>query len=211
MPDIYSLYAKSPGDFNDIVSGNNDPNGGNNYDAGPGYDMTTGLGTPVANLLVPDLAKIGDIAPVVTTTATTITYGIGVPAIAIDPGVTVADTDSANLAGATVSISSGLINTEDVLGFTNQNGITGTYSNSTGVLTLAGSASVADYQSALASVTYVDTNALASAGTRKITFTANDGLLTGSNTAARSRWKLRIPSSAPARSPRQKSASVTSS
>ena len=51
----------------------------------------------------------------------------------------------------------GLINTEDVLGFTNQNGITGTYSNSTGVLTLAGSASVADYQNALASVTYVDT------------------------------------------------------
>src|SRR5262249_48561080 len=31
-------------------------NGNNGYPAGPGYDLTGGLGTPVANLLVPDLA-----------------------------------------------------------------------------------------------------------------------------------------------------------
>ena len=47
LPALYSLPAA---DFHDIVHGNNgDP-------AGPGYDLTTGLGTPVANLLVPDLA-----------------------------------------------------------------------------------------------------------------------------------------------------------
>ncbi|HKI16621.1 MAG TPA: MBG domain-containing protein, partial [Isosphaeraceae bacterium] len=48
LPALYSLPAT---DFHDIVNGNNgDP-------AGPGYDLATGLGTPVANLLVPGLAS----------------------------------------------------------------------------------------------------------------------------------------------------------
>ena len=47
LPALYSLPSA---DFHDIVYGNNgDP-------AGPGYDLATGLGTPVANLLVPALA-----------------------------------------------------------------------------------------------------------------------------------------------------------
>jgi hypothetical protein len=44
------LYQLSPGDFHDITTGSN---GG--YSAGPGYDLVTGLGTPVANLVVADL------------------------------------------------------------------------------------------------------------------------------------------------------------
>ena len=36
-------------DYNVITSGNN------GYAAGAGYNLVTGLGTPVANLLVPDL------------------------------------------------------------------------------------------------------------------------------------------------------------
>jgi hypothetical protein len=45
-----ALYALPSADYHDILYGNNgDP-------AGPGYDLATGLGTPVANLLVPDLA-----------------------------------------------------------------------------------------------------------------------------------------------------------
>ncbi len=44
------LYQLSASDFHDITSGNN------GYPAGPGYDLVTGLGSPLANLLVPDLA-----------------------------------------------------------------------------------------------------------------------------------------------------------
>jgi len=47
LPALYSLPA---GDFHDILYGSN------GYDAGPGFDLTSGRGTPVANLLVPDLA-----------------------------------------------------------------------------------------------------------------------------------------------------------
>jgi hypothetical protein len=50
LPALYSLPSS---DYHDIIYGNNgDP-------AGPGYDLATGLGTPVANLLVPDLASFG--------------------------------------------------------------------------------------------------------------------------------------------------------
>ena len=48
-------YLSAPaGDFNDITSGNN-----GFYNAGPGYDEVTGLGTPSANLLISDLAFYG--------------------------------------------------------------------------------------------------------------------------------------------------------
>jgi subtilase family serine protease len=57
LPGLYGLAAQygNPGydgvDFHDIVSGSA---GGN--PAGPGYDLVTGLGTPIAYNLVPDLA-----------------------------------------------------------------------------------------------------------------------------------------------------------
>ncbi len=48
---------------------------------------------------------------------------------------------------------------EDTLAFTNQNGITGSWNSGTGVLTLNGSATVANYQTALRSITYFNTSA----------------------------------------------------
>ncbi len=45
-----ALYGLSAADFNSITSGTN---GG--FTAAAGYNMVTGLGTPIANLLVPDL------------------------------------------------------------------------------------------------------------------------------------------------------------
>ena len=48
LPMLYNLPAS---DFHDITTGGN-----GTYNAGPGYDLVTGLGTPVANLLVPAMA-----------------------------------------------------------------------------------------------------------------------------------------------------------
>ncbi|MDB9378214.1 DUF4347 domain-containing protein, partial [Nodularia sphaerocarpa] len=80
--------------------------------------------------------------PVVTTTSTALSYIENATTI-IDPAITVSDVDSANLASATVRITSGFVSAQDILSFTNQNGITGNYNNSTGVLTLTGAATVA--------------------------------------------------------------------
>ena len=106
----------------------------------------------------------------------TLQYDAGTPAVPVTSALTVSDPDDTNLAGATVSISSGFVSSEDSLQFVNQNGITGSYDSSTGVLTLTGSAPLADYQTALRSVTYGDSNGTnPTTGTRTISFQANDG------------------------------------
>jgi len=52
------LYGLPSSDFNDVTTGSN-----GTYSAGVGYDLVTGLGTPKANLLVPDLAGYGSQQP----------------------------------------------------------------------------------------------------------------------------------------------------
>ena len=65
-----------------------------------------------------------------------------------------------------------------MLGFTNQNGITGSYNSGTGVLTLSGSSSVANYQAALRSVTYADSSDNPSGLTRTVSYQVDDGSAT---------------------------------
>ena len=57
-----ALYSLSYGDFNDVISGSNGA-----FKAGAGYDQVTGLGSPKAQLLVPDLASSGLAANLVVT------------------------------------------------------------------------------------------------------------------------------------------------
>ena len=102
-------------------------------------------------------------------TATAISGG---SAVTVDSGVTVADADGQNLASATVSIASGA-GTGDMLSFTSQDGITGSFSS--GTLTLSGNASPADYQSALDSVTFSTTSASATA--RTLDWAVSDGVV----------------------------------
>jgi len=66
-PALYQLRAAWPADFHDVTVGNNDAVGTNsgNYAAGVGYDMATGLGTPVGANLTGDLCSDGSGAIVV--------------------------------------------------------------------------------------------------------------------------------------------------
>ena len=120
-------------------------------------------------------------APSVTTTGTSLAYVEGDGATAIDPGLTLSDVDSANLTGSTVSIVTGFASSEDTLGFTDQLGITGSYDGGTGILTLSGTASVADYQTALRSVTYANSSEMPSTTNRAISFQVSDGAASSSS------------------------------
>ena len=102
-----------------------------------------------------------------------------------DPGIALSSTYT-DLTGATVTISSATLQLGDTLIFTNQNGITGSYSG--GVLTLSGSATPAQYQTALQSVTF--STASVSTTTRSISVVANNGA-TASNTAAEASMSIR--------------------
>jgi hypothetical protein len=96
-------------------------------------------------------------APVVTATGT-LAYTEDQAATAIAPALTVTDADTTTLTTATVTISANYVNGEDVLAFSTQNGITGSFDAPSGTMTLTGTASVANYQTAMESVTYVNTS-----------------------------------------------------
>ena len=114
-------------------------------------------------------------APVIQTSSGSASFTEGGDALVIDSGLTVSDVDNTYLQSATVRISQGLVASEDVLAFTNQAGITGSYDKSTGTLTLTGSALLADYQAALRSVTYVNTSQNPNTQARTLSFVVNDG------------------------------------
>lgn len=132
-------------------------------------------GTGVENLTF----SIAVTARPVVTPSGTVSYAEDGDAAAISPALTITDADSANLASATITITDFL--TGDVLSFTDQNGITGSYNSGTGVLTLSGTSSVANYQAALRSINYSSTNNNPATGTgntdRVIEFRVSDGSL----------------------------------
>ena len=120
--------------------------------------------------------------PIVSTSGGALIYAANSGAKAIDPALTLTDAESTTIVSATVTISSGYVSGEDLLGFANQNGISGTLIGNK--LTLSGTANVAAYQTALASVTYTDTQNDASTANRTISFIVNDGTI-ASNTATK--------------------------
>ena len=121
-------------------------------------------------------------APVLNATGGSLAYTENGAAAAIDPGLTVTDADSVNLTGATVQITTGCAPAEDVLGFTDQLGISGSYTAASCTLTLSGATTVAAYQTALRTVTYANSSNNPSTAARTASFIANDGTATGSST-----------------------------
>ena len=101
LPDLYDLPAS---DFHDITTGNN------GFAAMTGYDLATGLGTPIANLLVPALAGF---TPSASHLVFTQEPGTTTAGQAISPGVQVtienADDDviSTDDSAVTLTIASG--------------------------------------------------------------------------------------------------------
>jgi VCBS repeat-containing protein len=98
--------------------------------------------------------------PVVGGTGNTVKFYQGGPATALDSVILVTDPNGDNITGATVTIG-GTFSTGDALadngvsnGGTVLGGITASYNSSTHVLTLSGSDTAADYQTALREVTY---------------------------------------------------------
>jgi large repetitive protein len=83
-----------------------------------------------------------------------VTFNGGDGPLPLDTGVALSDPSSTSLSSATVSIASSGFVSGDTLNFTNTASITGSYDAATGVLKLTGIDTVADYQTALDSITY---------------------------------------------------------
>ena len=110
-------------------------------------------------------------------------YVRGSAAVSVAPSLLILDSDSINMAGATVQIGSNYQSGQDVLAVTTGFGITGSFNATTGTLTLTGISSISNYQTVLQSLTYKTNSAGASTATRTISFTVNDGLANSSTVA----------------------------
>ncbi len=123
--------------------------------------------------LVPQLQSKSPLptAARLTPSATTNSFTVGGVPAAVDPALTVASAET-DLTGATVTIAQGTLRSGDTLSFTNQSDISGSFS--AGVLTLNGTATPAQYQTALQSVGFSTTS-----GTdpRFLRIVVNDGTL----------------------------------
>ncbi|WP_422441998.1 VCBS domain-containing protein [Endozoicomonas sp. ALB060] len=93
----------------------------------------------------------------------------------IDSHITLTDIDSATIESATITIISNFSSAEDNLAFTDHNGVSGSWDSSTGTMTLSGTATVAQYQAALRTVTYSNSSDSPSTADRIVSFSINDG------------------------------------
>ncbi|MBL4827584.1 MAG: hypothetical protein JKY66_07710, partial [Spongiibacteraceae bacterium] len=148
------------------------PTGGNRtitWVVNDGEDNSTGTTSTV------NVVPVND-PPTVTGAESTVTFTESDSPVTIDSTLTVGDVDDTNIESATITISGGLVTSEDVLSFTAASGITGSYNSATGVLSLSGSATLAQYEAVLESVTYDNTNDdNPTGGNRTITWLVNDG------------------------------------
>ncbi|MFT3740215.1 MAG: Ig-like domain-containing protein [Breznakibacter sp.] len=107
---------------------------------------------------------------------TALTYTENAAAVNISSAITVADVDNTTLAGATITIG-GFVNGEDLLTFTNTASITGTWNNSTGIMTLSGITTLANYNTALRNVKYQNTSENPTVSARQLIVSVNDGTI----------------------------------
>jgi VCBS repeat-containing protein len=157
---MYSNTSENPSTLPRTVTWQVDDGGGVNN-----------LSAPVTSTI--NVVSVND-APVLAN-GSTISYTENDAATVVNSVITVSDVDSANLTGATVQITTGYANGQDVLSYATALGITGTFSSATGTLTLSGTSSVANYQTALRNVKYTNTSDDPTTATRTVIFQVTDG------------------------------------
>ncbi|NJD22680.1 MAG: fibronectin type III domain-containing protein, partial [Melioribacter sp.] len=101
----------------------------------------------------------------------------GDPPQQITSSITVNDLDNLNVENAVVQIITNYQSDEDILFFINQNGITGVWNQVNGTMTLLGTATVAQYQTAIRNVKYQNTSNCPKGLTRTLSVTVNDGIV----------------------------------
>lgn len=114
------------------------------------------------------LTSIAQAATTVNASSNDVTYNEN-DDMYIDPGLTITGSES-TYSSAKVYIGDGYIAGQDYLRYSTTGSITGSFSQSTGILTLTGSGDAAAYQAAFRNVRYENTNEEPNTSDRKITF-----------------------------------------
>ena len=151
-----------------------------------GYVVGNGTGQNATSTVTVTITGTND-APVLATAGST-SYTEGGGGSAVAPSLTVSDVDTATHASATVAISSGFFTGDILAATTTGTAITASYDSGTGVLSLAGTDTLAHYQSVLRSVTFSSTSVnptdYGADTSRTISFQTSDGQGSNATSAA---------------------------
>ncbi len=140
--------------------------------------FTVSDGTSVSNTVSRNIVILSpDASPVLSNMETSpVEYCSGSGAEVITTTLSIADPDNLTLVSAKIRITGGYVQDEDFLRFSDQNGITGAWDKTSGILLLTGESGLANYREALRSVRYENTNPLNPVtGNHEISFSVNDG------------------------------------
>jgi len=127
------------------------------------------------------LTNTDDPAALSTLDATTV-ISFGGSVSAVNDSLEIIELDGDNITGATLTFTSGYVNGNDILAYTDSGSITGSWDAGLGAFTLSGSSSVADYQAALRSITYENLAVSPSTTDRELGLVLTDSAGTDSNT-----------------------------
>jgi subtilase family serine protease len=167
------LYQLPSSDFHDITVGSN-----GSYSAGPGYDLVSGRGTPIANLLVPALAGYGTVAPSVSAPSSVTVAENGSVTLSGANQITLTDAFSAGAADTmTLSVSHGTLN----LGSTTGLSLTG---GAYGSATFTVSGTIANLNADLSGLVYTPTALYVGSDTLSSSLTDPGESLTGTGSTS---------------------------
>lgn len=99
-----------------------------------------------------------NIAPTVSLSTTSISYSENDGPVLLDPSLQLSDDTNDDIIKAEIIITDNYLQGIDILSFTSQFGITGTFDVANGLLRLEGAATLGQYETALRSVTYENTS-----------------------------------------------------
>lgn len=103
-------------------------------------------------------------------------FSVNSSPIPITSTLSITDPDHTSLTSATVRIDTNYVNGEDILAFVDTARIAGSWDAATGTLTLTGTDTVTNYETALRSVTYQNVSNNPNTLIRRFALRANDGL-----------------------------------
>ncbi len=181
------LFVNQAGDNYRIQSGSIAVDAGDNAAAsGAGLTIDLDGDARVSNGTVDIGAyEFSDATPVVTASGGSASFTEDGGAITVDAGLTVTEPEGDNITGATVQITSNYQSGADVLAVTEGSGITASFAAGSGILTLSGTATAAEYQAVLRTLTFNNTSDAPSTATRTLTYAVTDAGSGSAGTATR--------------------------
>ncbi|KAB2969637.1 cadherin-like domain-containing protein, partial [Zoogloea sp.] len=170
------------------------PNVSGGGSAGSGQDQGSGGQLSGSTSIIININQIVD-NPVLSAGAAKL-YTENEPALSVDNAITLSDADDTQMSGATISLSSGFLPGDVLAVDTTGTAITANYNAVTGVITLSGSDTTANYQSVLRSLTYLSTsedpnnNDTPANRSRTVTYSLTDNGSSGAGTGTATTTRL---------------------